>query len=199
MGAFVGLMLGIGLLLVWQGFTARPRRPRSHVRLDRLREELAQAGLPGITPHQLLALQFLAALLVALIGLVLTRSVSVSLIFAAFAAAVPRLLVSRLRHKRHAALRPLWPAVLHTLPPPPPLLPSRPGARLSRATVAPAGTDRGAAGGGWRRSEVWGVGAPAATRRADEMLARALGPPAAGDRARPTRRHAGLGESRGDR
>ncbi len=115
MGAFVGLILGIGVLLVWQGFTARPRRPRRHVRLDRLREELAQAGLPGITPHQLIALQFLAAVLVALVGLVLTRSVSVSVIFAVFAAAVPRLLVSRLRHRRQSDLRELWPEVVDNL------------------------------------------------------------------------------------
>lgn len=115
MGAFVGLLLGIGLLLVWQGFTSRPRPPRPRLRMDRMREELAQAGLPGITPHQLIVLRILAALLVAVVGLVLTRSVSVSLIFAVFASAVPRLLVSRLRHRRQADLRELWPEVVDNL------------------------------------------------------------------------------------
>ncbi len=115
MGAFVGLLLGIGLLLVWQGLIARPGPPRSHVRLDRLRDELAEAGLTGITPAQLIGLQALSALLVGLIGVVLTRSISVSLIFAAFASAGPRLLVTRLRHRRQADLRELWPEVVDNL------------------------------------------------------------------------------------
>jgi tight adherence protein B len=115
MGAFVGLLLGIGLLLVWQGATSRPKPPRAHVRLDRIREELAQAGLHGITPNQLIALQVLSAFLVALLGLVLTRSVSVSVIFAIFASAIPRLLVTRLRHRRQADLRELWPEVVDNL------------------------------------------------------------------------------------
>lgn len=115
MGAFVGLLLGIGLLLVWQGGTARRGPPRPRVRTERLREELAQAGLPSVTPNQLVALQGLAAVLVGLVGVVFTRSISVSIIFAAFAGAVPRLLVSRLRHRRQADLRELWPEVVDNL------------------------------------------------------------------------------------
>lgn len=115
MGAFVGLMLGIGVLLVWQGLHRGPQKTKPHVRRERLREELAQAGLPSITPNQLIALQGLSALLVALIGVVLTRSFSVSLIFAVFATAVPRLLVTRLRHRRQSDLRELWPEVVDNL------------------------------------------------------------------------------------
>jgi tight adherence protein B len=114
-GAFVGLLLGIGVLLVWRGLTARPRRPRPHVRMDRMREELVQAGLGGITPRQLIGLQVLSALLVGVLGIVLTRSVSVSMIFAVFASAIPRLLVTRLRHRRQADLRELWPEVVDNL------------------------------------------------------------------------------------
>ncbi len=115
MGAFVGLLLGIGVLLVWRGLTARPSPPRPHVRMDRMREELAQAGLGGITPRQLIGLQVLSAILVGVLGMVLTRSVSVSVIFAAFASAIPRLLVTRLRHRRQADLRELWPEVVDNL------------------------------------------------------------------------------------
>jgi tight adherence protein B len=114
-GAFVGLMLGIGVLLVWQGFTPAPKKVRTHARLNRMREELAQAGLTGITPHQLIGLQVLSAVLVALVGLILTRSLSVSVIFAVFASAVPRLLVTRLRHRRQSDLRELWPEVVDNL------------------------------------------------------------------------------------
>jgi len=115
MGAFVGLLLGIGLLLVWQGCTARPRPPRKHARSDRIREELAQAGLTGISAGQLIALQALSAFLVGLVGVVLSHSISVSLIFALFAVAGPPLLVSRLRQRRQSDLRDLWPEVVDNL------------------------------------------------------------------------------------
>lgn len=115
MGAFLGLMAGLGLLLIWHGLstveTSRPRRPP----FERTREQLIQAGLPSVSPAQLFALQALSAVLVGVLGLALTQSVSVSLIFALFAAAVPRLFVSRLRHKRQADLRELWPEVVDNL------------------------------------------------------------------------------------
>lgn len=115
MGAFLGLMVGLGLLLIWHGLSAvessRPRRPP----FERTREHLVQAGLPSVSPGQLFALQALSAVLVGVLGLALTQSISVSLIFSAFAAAVPRLIVSRLRHKRQADLRELWPEVVDNL------------------------------------------------------------------------------------
>ena len=115
MGAFLGLLLGVGLLLMWHGFTARPARTKARNRSDRTREHLIQAGLPGVSPAQLIALQVLAAVLVGILGLTLTGSLSVSAIFALFAAAVPRMIVSRLRHKRQADLRELWPEVVDNL------------------------------------------------------------------------------------
>jgi len=108
-------MLGLGLLLIWHGLsaveTSRPRRPP----FERTRERLAQAGLPSVSPAQLFALQALSVVLVGVLGLALTQSISVSLIFALFAGAVPRLIVSRLRHKRQADLRELWPEVVDNL------------------------------------------------------------------------------------
>lgn len=115
MGAFLGLMLGLGLLLIWHGLStveaSRPRRPP----FERTRERLVQAGLPSVSPAQLFALQALSAVLVGVLGLALTQSISVSLIFALFAGAVPHLIVSRLRHKRQADLRELWPEVVDNL------------------------------------------------------------------------------------
>jgi tight adherence protein B len=95
--------------------TARPTPRRPRARSTRTREHLIQAGLPGVTPAQLIALQVLAGLLVAVLGIALTQSISVTAVFALFAVAVPRLVVSRLRHKRQADLRELWPEVVDNL------------------------------------------------------------------------------------
>jgi tight adherence protein B len=114
-GAFLGLLAGLGLLLIWHGLMAQPAAPRTRVRSSRTREHLIQAGLPSVSPAQLIALQVLAALLVGVLGLALTQSFSVSAIFAVFAATVPRLVVARLRHKCQADLRELWPEAVDNL------------------------------------------------------------------------------------
>ncbi len=115
MGALLGLLAGLGLLLIWHGSTRRPTGPRSHARSDRLREHLIQAGLPGVTPAQLIALQALAGALVLALGFLITNAWSVSLVFALFALAAPRLLVARLRRRRQSDLRELWPEVVDNL------------------------------------------------------------------------------------
>jgi tight adherence protein B len=115
MGAFLGLLVGVGMLLIWHGLTATPTSRRKRGRSDRTREHLIQAGLPGVTPAQLIALQILAFLVVAVLGIALTQSISVTAVFALFAAAVPRMMVARLRHKRQADLRELWPEVVDNL------------------------------------------------------------------------------------
>jgi tight adherence protein B len=114
-GAFIGLLTGVGLLLLWRGAAAQPRAPRSHPFGEKTRELLAQAGLSSISPIQLIGIQALAALFIATVTLVLTRSISVSTIFAVFGAVVPRLMVTRLRRKRQSDLRELWPEVVDNL------------------------------------------------------------------------------------
>lgn len=115
MGALVGLLAGAGLLLIWQGLTRRasPSRGRRHG--ERLREVLAQAGLGGVRPARLVGLQAVIGVLVLAIAFVATRSVSVSVIFALFASYSPWLLVQRMRRRRRADLRELWPEVVDNL------------------------------------------------------------------------------------
>lgn len=115
MGALVGLLAGIGLLLVWRGLARRPLIVTSHVRGDRMREVLAQAGLAGVAPAQLIGLQGLIGVIVLVVAFVATRSVSVSTVFALFAAYTPRMLVHRMRRRRRADLRELWPEVVDNL------------------------------------------------------------------------------------
>lgn len=115
MGAFLGLLAGLGALLIWQGLTPRAHGPRRHPRADRVREELAQAGLSGVTPNQLIAVQVGVSVLVLVIGIVVTGSLSVSIVFGLFASVGPRLLVARLRRRRQSDLRDLWPEVVDNL------------------------------------------------------------------------------------
>jgi tight adherence protein B len=115
MGALVGLLAGIGLLLVWRGLARRPLIVTSRARGDRLREVLAQAGLAGVAPAQLIGLQGLIGVVVLVVAFVATRSVSVSMVFALFAAYTPRMLVHRMRRRRRADLRELWPEVVDNL------------------------------------------------------------------------------------
>ncbi len=115
MGAFVGLLAGLGVLLIWHGASAPAPVRRLRAGSARTRELLLQAGLPGVSPARLLGAQFAGALVAGAVTFVVTQSASVSLVFLAFAAAVPRLWVARLRRKRQADLRELWPEVVDNL------------------------------------------------------------------------------------
>jgi tight adherence protein B len=114
-GALIGLLAGVGLLLVWSGFSKKPPTEKQKLRNSRTRERLAQAGLTGVTPTQLILLQCLAAVVCLALVFVLTNSLAVSAVFAIFGTFVPRLLVSRLRNKRQAELREVWPEVVDNL------------------------------------------------------------------------------------
>lgn len=116
MGALFGVMVGCGVLLIWHGLARVPADPGSRPkRGQRLREVLAQAGLPGVTPGRIAALQGVAAVIVAVIAFASTRSISISAIFAVFASYSPWMLIQRMRRRRRADLRELWPEVVDNL------------------------------------------------------------------------------------
>ncbi|MBM9467235.1 type II secretion system F family protein [Nakamurella leprariae] len=115
MGSLLGLVVGIGVLLVWHGCTVTPSGRARRVSRERTQELLLQAGLPRLRPGQLIAAQLATALLVAVVAVILTQSLVVSAVFGAFGATLPRLLVHRLRVKRRSDLRELWPEVVDNL------------------------------------------------------------------------------------
>ena len=117
MGAFLGLLLGLGALLIWRsGPRARPITSRPDLRLlDRRTERLRQAGVEGVTGGQLLGLQFGAALLAALVVLVASGSVSVAVCFGVFGFLAPVAVVARLHARRREELREVWPEVVDNL------------------------------------------------------------------------------------
>jgi tight adherence protein B len=113
-GGLLGLALGVGLLLVWRSGPRAPQR-RAERRPGRRQQVLSAAGLTGINPAQLLALQVALGLTALVLVLVTTRTVTISLVFGGFGSAVPYLLVRRLAAKRRADLREVWPEVVDNL------------------------------------------------------------------------------------
>ncbi|WP_369132033.1 type II secretion system F family protein [Modestobacter sp. I12A-02662] len=113
-GGLLGLLLGVGLLLIWRSGPRAPVR-RTAKPPGRRRQLLAAAGLTGINGAQLLALQVALGLVVTVLVLLTTRTVTISLTFGGFGVAVPHLLVRRLAVKRGADLREVWPEVVDNL------------------------------------------------------------------------------------
>lgn len=116
MGAFLGLVLGVGLLFVWR---SGPRRPPRSVRVgdwSRTRDEmLRQAGVESVTSGQLLGMQAACAVIAALVVLVATGTVSIAACFGVIASYLPIAVVRRLRSRRSVELRDLWPEVVDNL------------------------------------------------------------------------------------
>jgi len=117
MGAFLGLLLGLGLLLIWRsGPRATPITVRPGVHFFQQRtERLRQAGVDGVSGGQLLAVQVAAALIAALVVLVVSGSVSIAACFGAFGFFAPVAIVARLHDRRRAELREVWPEVVDNL------------------------------------------------------------------------------------
>lgn len=116
MGALVGAMFGLGLLLIWRSGPRAPRAATAGASRRPGREDLLrQAGVTGVGPAQLLGAQVVAALLAFVLVVALTRTVAVATCFAVFAFASPVLLLRRLRRRRQVVLRELWPEAVDNL------------------------------------------------------------------------------------
>ncbi len=115
MGAFLGLLLGTGLFLVWRACTTPPRSRMSRGWRDRVEEQLAQAGIEGVVPGRLAG----ASVALGLVAFVVMAGVSkvavVALPFGLFAAALPWNLVRAHRRKRAVELREVWPDAVDNL------------------------------------------------------------------------------------
>jgi tight adherence protein B len=116
-GALLGLLFGLGCLLLWRSGARRPEaRPRARASInDRIREMLAQAGIEGVTPNQLLATGAALGSIVFLLVLGTSHVPVIGLLFGGFAALLPVLLVRRRRSQRSVELREVWPEAVDNL------------------------------------------------------------------------------------
>ncbi len=117
MGPLLGLLMGIGLLLVWQSGDRRPvRTARTRPTWQqRTSELLVQAGIEGVTPAQLVGVSAGLGLVVSVLVLGTSQVPSLAVLFGAFAALLPVLLVRRRRAQRAGELREVWPEAVDNL------------------------------------------------------------------------------------
>lgn len=114
MGALIGAMLGLGLLLVWSSRWPRTRRAKTPWR-NRFDEIVAQAGIPAVRP---LGLAFSAIGLAAcatLAMLALSRALPIAVGFGVLAGYAPWAAVRYRWRRRQHALREIWPDVVDNL------------------------------------------------------------------------------------
>lgn len=113
MGAFLGLLLGLGLVLVVRSRTpAAPGRPGWQASG---RDLLRQAGIEGVSPAQLLGASAGLGLTVFVLVLGTSRVLIIATAFGLFAALLPTALVRRRRAQRAVELREVWPEAVDNL------------------------------------------------------------------------------------
>lgn len=116
MGALLGLIAGLGLLLIWRSGPRAPQRAATGPGWSaRRRDLLRQAGVDGVGPTQLLAAQVLCAAVAFVLVVAITRTVAVAVCFAVFGGVLPVAIVRRMRRRRQGALRELWPEAIDHL------------------------------------------------------------------------------------
>lgn len=118
MGAFIGLLLGVGLLLIWRSGPRAPQKAGASTAprwRDRLGELIVQAGIEGVTPGQLITVSAVFTIIAFLAVLVVSRTWSIALAFALFAGYAPLALVRYRKRVRSVELRDLWPEVVDNL------------------------------------------------------------------------------------
>lgn len=116
MGAFLGLVGGVGLALVWWSCNApQPRLRRARSPGRPLRDLLRRAGVDDVSPTGLVLLCLASCLVVLVAVLLVSHAVPVALVFGAFAAYLP-VVVLRARAVRRAGERAeCWPEAVDNL------------------------------------------------------------------------------------
>ncbi len=117
MGAALGLVLGVGLWLVWRAFTSPPPAPRNlrPVVAPRIEAMLRASGISSVTPLALISLCGLCGLVACLAVLALSRTFPVAVAFGVIAGYGPVALVKGRAHRRRRELAEVWPEAVDNL------------------------------------------------------------------------------------
>jgi tight adherence protein B len=113
MGAVLGLGLGIGLLLIASAFVV-PRAPRRQ-QLPALRPLLARAGLTEVSPAGLITVAFVCGLVFFVALQVLSRTLPVSIAFAAIGCYLPFAVLRGRARRRQREFAEVWPEAVDNL------------------------------------------------------------------------------------
>ena len=113
MGAALGLLLGVGVLLIWSAFSAPP--PASTPRTSRLRPLLGSAGLGEVSITGFVTVCAVCALLAATVVLVASRTVPVALVFGAMGGWLPVAVVKGRARRRQHEFAEVWPEAVDNL------------------------------------------------------------------------------------
>jgi tight adherence protein B len=111
-GAFLGLLLGLGLTCIWWSFWPQPERVqprRHHAAMAQLDDDLVLAGLRSVRWPGLITMCLIAGLVVGILALAVTRVPAVSVAFAAMAGWAPLAVVRSRARRRRSRLREVWP------------------------------------------------------------------------------------------
>jgi tight adherence protein B len=112
-GVFIGMTFGLGLFCIWWScWAVEPGPPREEARprlMERLHDELVQAGYDSLAPRALLGACAGGFALTFLLFFTVTSVVPVALCFAAIAGYGPIALVRMRARRRRAVMRDLWP------------------------------------------------------------------------------------------
>lgn len=114
MGVVVGLLMGVGLFLLWSAVTGPERRPRAR-RTSRLRTSLDAAGLRTVSVRAVVASSAVLSVVTFLALLVLSGTVPVAMTFGALAAYTPFSLLAGRARRRQRELAEVWPDAVDNL------------------------------------------------------------------------------------
>jgi tight adherence protein B len=113
MGAVLGLLLGVGLLLIWSSFWAP--QPKPEVRTSRLRPLLSSAGLGEVSVVGFAVVCAVCGFVATVVVLVASRTVPVALVFGAMGAYLPVAVVKSRARRRHREFAEVWPEAVDNL------------------------------------------------------------------------------------
>jgi tight adherence protein B len=115
-GAFLGLLFGLGVFMVIRARTVAPTPKKAGASWqDKSRDLLVQAGIEGVSPGQLLGASLALGLVAFVVVLGTSRVLVIGLAFGLFASLLPVTLVRRRRSQRSIELREVWPEAVDNL------------------------------------------------------------------------------------